>query len=244
MIQSNITQFKGNSFGWLNGFGFYSSINTTYYVTDYHAGKVYILNDNWSYASFKTFTNPAYMITVGTSLYLTGDSNIWKLDKDLNTLCQYVATRDPFYNGLYYNSTNNLLYVAPYYLTVIHIFDLNLNFSHSFSILTYNPWSITGYNNQLYIGTNTGLILVIQNENILNQFNGCGGNSVLLNSILFDDYGYMATSCSDVNKLYLLFPNATSTSKIITTPLNPEYIGFDSKGRFIIILINKITIYN
>ena len=57
-IQSN--ELNGNSFGILQGFGMYSFFNTTYYyVMDSWAHKVYILNDEWKFISFKTFTNPA-----------------------------------------------------------------------------------------------------------------------------------------------------------------------------------------
>ena len=221
-----------------------SSFNASFYVMDYIANKVFILNENWSFLSFKTFPDPTFMITVETSLYMTGNLNLWKLDLNLNVLIQYNATVTvPGYRGLYFNPTNRFLYVAPHYLTVIHVFDLNLTLSHSFSTSPYYPYSITGYNNLLYIGTNNGTVLVVQNQTIVNQFNGCGGNGVWLKSILFDQYGYCATSCNN-NKLYLLFANGTYTGKTIVTPNDPKFIGFDSKGHFIQISVNQITIYN
>ena len=97
----------------------------------------------------------------------------------------------------------------------------------------------------MYVGTNNGTVLVVQNEIIVNQFNGCDGNFVWLTSILFDEYGYFATSCyAPTNRLYLLFANGTYTGKVITTPINPYYIGFDSKGHIIQISYRQITIYN
>ena len=161
-------------------------------------------------------------------------------------MIQYNATgTSPLYRGLYFNSTNGFLYVAPAALTEIHVFYLNLTFNHSFSTSPYKPWSIEGYNNKLYIGTTNGTVLVVQNEGIVNQFNGCGGHIVQLNSILFDECGYMATSCdSPLNKLYLHFANGTFTAKTMSTPEGPRYIGFDSKGHFIQISGQNITIYN
>ena len=243
-IQSTFNQFKnGGSFVWLVGF---EIMNSLFYVIDHTGWKVCILDDNWSFHSFKTFTYPVYMITVENSLYMTGDKNIWKLDKNLNILIEYNATgTSPLYRGLYFNSTNGFLYVAPAALTEIHVFYLNLTFNHSFSTSPYKPWSIEGYNNKLYIGTTNGTVLVVQNEGIVNQFNGCGGYSVELNSILFDECGYMATSCdSPLNKLYLHFANGTFTAKTMSTPEGPRYIGFDSKGHFIQISGQNITIYN
>ena len=49
-IQSTINQFNGNKFLTLVGFGIYSSPDTVYYyVMDWEANKVYILNDEWSF---------------------------------------------------------------------------------------------------------------------------------------------------------------------------------------------------
>ena len=63
----------------------YASHNTVYYyVMDYIASRVYILNDEWQFHSFKPFSNPNYMISIDNSLYMTGDYSVWKLDKDLN----------------------------------------------------------------------------------------------------------------------------------------------------------------
>ena len=94
------------------------------------------------------------------------------------------------------------------------------------------------------MGTQGGIILIYQNEILINQFNGCNGNSVLLTFILFDPNGYMATTCNyPTNKLYLFSPDGSFTGKSITTPLYPHYIGFDSKGRFIQISEEQISIY-
>ena len=125
---------------------------------------------------------------------------------------------------------------------MIHVFDLNLRFSHNISTSPYKPWSITEYNNQMYIGTDNGRVLFVQNEVILNTFNGCGGNNAILYSILIDECGYVATSCGN-NKLYLNFANGTSTGRTISTPMYPYYIGFDSKGHFIQISYRHIAIY-
>ena len=77
------------------------------------------------------------------------------------------------------------------------------------------------------------MILVYEIEKILNQFDG---NRELLRSIFFDQNGYLATTCSNpTNKLYLFSPDGSFTGKSLTTPQYPRYIGFDSKGRFILI---------
>ena len=244
--QSAITQLNGNSFGQVVGFGMYSSNNTTYYyVMEYSYGKVYTLNDQWSFISFKVFTNPCFMINIGNSLYMTGDYNVWKLDKDLNIMINYNPGGYPVYRGISYNPSNGFFYVGAWVLKEIQVLNLNLTLIGRFSTSPHEPYAITISSSTLYVGTaNTGMILVYQNQILINQFNGCNGNSAYLQSILFDPNGNMATACHDpANKLYLYSPYGSFTGKSITTPFSPRYIGFDSKGRFILISWYQISIY-
>ena len=248
-IQSTFNVFNGNAFGWYFGFGMYSSSGTVYYyVMDYN--KVFILNDQWEFISFKVFTYPSKMISIENSIYMTGDYNVWKVDKDLNILINYnPGGNTPNYVGISYNPSNGFIYVAAERLYEIQVFNMDLTLIRRISTLPHIPFSITVSSNQLYVGTEwNGIIFVYKNESLVNQFNGCGGNSGGVSSILFDANGYMATSCVPSNILYLFSPDGSFTGKIITTPqydLNMNrYIGFDSKGRFILISYLQITIYN
>ena len=244
-IQSTFNQSNENLFGALLGFGMHSSLNTTYYyVMDSSANKVYILNDEWKFISFKSFKYPAYMVTIGTSIYMTGYYSVWKVDEDLNILIEYNTGGYPWYRGISYNPSNGLIYVVSVYSNEIQVFSSELALIRRFSTEPHKPYSITVSSNQLYVGTTGRIIIVYQNEIIINQFNGCDGNSVDLSSILFDLTGYMATSCFSANKLYLFSPNGSFTGKSITTPIRPHYIGFDSKGRFIQISSQQISIFN
>ena len=212
-------------------------------MTDYGANQVHILTDDWTYVSFKTFNNPAYMIKVGTFLYMTGDSNVWKLDKNLNVLFQYNSTTP--YRGIYYNSTNDLIYSAPYTLTAIHVINSNLTFNHMISTSPYSIHSIAEYNNQMYAGTSNGMMLVMVNEMIINTFNGCNGKIASIASMLFDMYGYLATSCFGTeHKLYLYYPNGIFAGKSLSTPASPQKFDFDSKGNFVQISQSQISIHN
>ena len=250
IIQSKINELNGTSFRGLWGFGMHSSSNTTYYyvIDGNGAGKVYIFSDEWKFISFKSFNAPSYMISIGNSLYLTGHSNVWKIDQDLNILIEYKLYGGyPSCRGISYNPSNGFIYVAVWGFSEIQVFNLNLTFIRRFSTSPHSPWPITESSNKLYVGTLGGILLVYQNEEIINQFNGCDGNNGWLTSILFDPNGYMATSCSShptPYKLYLFSPNGSFTDKSITTPQNPFYIGFDSKGRFIQISYVQISIYN
>ena len=94
----------------------------------------------------------------------------------------------------------------------------------------------------MYIGTTSGTVLSIENEITVDRFKGCGGINVVLTSILFDEYGYIVTTCYN-RRLYLLFQNGTSTGKTITALVNPQFIGIDSNGYFILISQKQIKIY-
>ena len=223
----------------------YSSLNATYYyVLDGGANIVFIINDQWKFISSKGFTHPVYMISSGNSLYMTGYLNVWKLDQDLNILIQYNPRDYPSYRGISYNPPDGLIYVVAFGLNEIQVFNHDLTLIRRISTSPHQPWSITISSNQFYVGTTGGMILVYQNEKLINQFNGCGGNSAYLKSILFDPNGYMATSCYSTNKLYLFSPDGSFTVKSITTPAGPYYSGFDSIGRFFLISAYQISIYN
>ena len=99
--------------------------NSYYYVVDYSLNQIFIFHDYWSYVSSKSYVSPAYLTTIGSSLYATGEVNIWKLDQNLNILIQYNHTGTaPKYRGINFNCTDNLINVAPFALNVIHVFNL------------------------------------------------------------------------------------------------------------------------
>ena len=109
-IQSTFNQLNGNSFVLTHGFGMYHSFY--YYVMDFLKG-VHILNDEWKLITFKTFSFPVFMISVGNSLYMTGDKNVWKVDPDLNILINYNKTGgNPVFRGISYIPSNLLIYTG------------------------------------------------------------------------------------------------------------------------------------
>ena len=95
-------------------------------------------------------------------------------------------------------------------LNEIQVFNLNLSLIRRFSKKT----TYTILNHRI----SKQIMLVYQNEIIINQFNGCNGNSDVLTSILLDQNGYMVTSCANptitTNKLYIFSPNGSFTGKI------------------------------
>ena len=52
------------------------------------------------------------MISTDYSLFMIGDYNFWKLDKDLNILIEYNPGDYPYYAGISYNPSNGFIYVV------------------------------------------------------------------------------------------------------------------------------------
>ena len=86
------------------------------------------------------------------------------------------------YHSIVYNSFDNRLYASSFDLLAIVIYDLNLNLIDSLSTLSYEPWSLNCLNNQFYVGTQDGQILVFQDKTLIQQFQACNN---LSSNILF-----------------------------------------------------------
>ncbi len=250
-LKSSITKLNGRSFSYLVGFGMLVSANTRYYVTEpYIYDKIYIFNEEWSYVDQKEFHGVKYMITIDNNFYITGSATLWKTDKDLNVMIQIEKLSPrPCYCGIYYNSTNNLVYFPDYCnKRSIEVYNSNL-LQIDTIFLPYSPWSISSYNNHMYVGCDYGKVLVIVNQRIIDTFDGCAGNGIRVTSLLFDQSGYMATSCiysestEDSISLFL-FKNSNYTGKSLSVAFNPKFIAFDSKGRFIVVSQRQISILN
>jgi hypothetical protein len=86
-------------------------------------------------------------------------------------------------------------------------------------------------------------MLVIVNKRTIKQFNACNGQSVILFSILFDEYDYMATACNN-SQLFFYIKDGNYLNKNILTVSNPFYVGLDSKSRLLVVTNNQISLYN
>ena len=147
-----------------------------------------------------------------------------------------------FYRGLYYNSSSNTIYVAGTINFAISLFDLNLTLVDSISTSPYKPYSLQGFKNYIYVGTDTGQFLVIENKVIIKAVTVCAGKYLI--SILIDHFGYMALSCNYEMKAYLYYSsNMSYTGMSMTFPGIPWCIKFDSNGRFVVNLPTQIDIY-
>ena len=182
---------------------------------------------------------PNQMVTVGDTFYIAGFSNIYKTDKYFNVIKNFYSNASDF-TGIYFNSTSNRLYISSFFHKKIYEFDENLTLLDSFNASVYIPCTLRGNNNQLFVGTEDGNLLVMVDKVLTQTIKVCQG---LLTSVTFDQYGYMAAACAEPNILKLYHINGTFTGSNMTASY-PQDTGFDSKGRFIILSDFKISIYS
>ena len=214
-LRSSISRYNkhNDTFGGLSSF-FMSKTKrrAKYYIADYDGGRIYLFDDSFNFLSTKLFKNAAYIVTYADKLYITSDTQIWKTDCNLNILSQYTSPNGTsMFNGVYFNSATKLLYIAGYNAYQVLVFDLNFKQKDKIPTSSYYPFSITGYDKKLYVGTTNGLVLEIADRKIIGSFNGCNGNTnAWLTSIMFDQFGYITTTC---DKTYLYHSNGIYTVK-------------------------------
>ena len=148
-------------------------------------------NENWQYMFHKVgYLSVNNMISVNRSLYTTtaqktvGNPNIFKSDEYLNVSSTFNGMKgsDDF-GGIYYNMTNNTLYVASCGNQKIILFSLEFLFVDSISTVPRYPFAIQVNNNQIFITTTTGMVLVMVNRVIMQTFQGCINTNSPIHSI-------------------------------------------------------------
>ena len=214
---------------------------SSYYILDTNESLILKFNDNWEYVGNMNVSSPNYMISVNNEhLFITSDEGIIKMNVDLDLIQTYNSLA---YIGICYNETNNTFMVVSNLLKQIDIFNLNLTIVDTISLSKYSPWSIEKNNNKLYVGTITSEILVIENKVILQKLEICMGVTSFINSILIDQYDYMAVVCGAEDVLHLYYTNGSWVGISWVVYSTPEYIGYDSNGRFVFIMTNELRTF-
>jgi hypothetical protein len=235
-----LTGYSTYLFNFLIGFEEINEENTMYYITDYINNHVIMFNGSWIYQTFKSFTKPTYLKAIENELFISGDNYFCKTDKNLNVIKTYsnLAVR---YRGIYYNQTSSNLVVTGFQSNQILFFDRNLTLLNSVSTNTYNPYGINGFKNELFVGTTTGVILVLENSVITKIYNiMCSG---IIDSLIIDNVGFMAAACYGNSFAILYHTNGTNLnfSKQTVSPL--QEIKIDSRERLLINSNHELNLY-
>ena len=242
-MNESIYAVNHRNFSYFTGFGLIenSSNISSYYLVDMNASLILKFDDNWVFLTSQNITLPNYMVSVDEQLFITTNEGIVKMDQYLNVLQNYHS---PAYVGISYNETNRTILVVSSILRKIDIFDLNLRQLENISLSMYSPpWSLEKYNDKLYVGTSMSEVLVIENKKVTHIFNVCMGITSYINSILVDQYEYMALVCGRDDVTHLYYTNGSWVGISWVVYSTPQYIGYDSKGRFIFSMTNELRIF-
>jgi hypothetical protein len=82
---------------------------------------------------------------------------------------------------------------------------------------------------------------VVVNKAIIRIFTACSVS--IISSMVFDECGLMAIACRENKLVKLFYSNGTYTTKSLGTANILMYVGFDSKGRFVMSLKTILNIY-
>jgi hypothetical protein len=111
-----------------------------------------------------------------------------------------------------------------------------LNLNYTVSVSPKNPRSLAKYNNEIYVGTTSGSVLVVANKIVIRSFTAC--SSDFISSMVFDNFGLMAIACRDEYRVKLFHSNGTDTTKIFSYSVEVYDVQFESKGHFVVSLKN------
>ena len=165
-----------------------------------------------------------------------------KYDKYLNLTKQVIYSGGN--RGIYYNPTNQLIYVTKHDDTSITVFDQDLNLTNIITT-NNNKWFMAGYNGMVVVtDINNQNVYFYQNNSIIQTVTTqCSGR---VNSILFDNYNHILVLCESSRFMYVHHLNGSYAGLSMTTCIsssNSWFVNFDSKDRLVITCQNKIEIY-
>jgi hypothetical protein len=211
---------------------------------NYGNKNIFVYNEYWVYQrTITTSSNgyplyrPQYSININGSIYVTGVDVINKYDSYLS-LKKQVSSPGSNY-GIYYNSANQMIYIAKYSSKSISVYDKDLNFIRTIST-NYYSYFITGYNGQMIVTDTGGNIYLYQGESLLRTVSTfC---TIVITSVIFDNNNQMIVSCLDSN-IYIYNVNGTYTGLKVNACDDKYYVNFDSKDRLVFTCLNRVEIF-
>ena len=201
-------------------------------------GNILVYDENWEYQRTITpASNPAFSININGSIYIALDNIIQKYDKYLNVTKQVNVSG--FNRGIYYNPSNQLVYVANG--NNINVYDKDLIYNYTLPV-PYTAWFITGYNGQMVVTDYSNGKIYFYQGNSLNKpiSTQCSG---FITTVLFDDYNQMLVLCNSPSKVFIYNLNGQDMGITLPTCSSPYSMNFDSKNRLVILCATEIDIY-
>ena len=123
---------------------FVSNVETNpplYHEMNYWSCNLLVYNESWEYQKTFTLKNsfyPTYSINIYGTIYIAGDFGVRKYDMHLSFIKEIYC----YSRGIYYNASNQLIYVVEYPTNIIQVFDQDLNLNDTI-ITNQSPWFLT-----------------------------------------------------------------------------------------------------
>ena len=184
-----------------------------------------MFDENWEFKTVSSnIAKPVFIKPVGNELFIAAENGVYKTDKDVNILASYTSS-GAGYRGIFYLKATDHVVVANTASNRIEIFYRNLTYITNIPIPTM-PYSFGEYEGNMFVGTSTGQIIVINNnyQIIKTYITGC--TSYIL-SFIIDPEGYLLYFCDSNFGVYLYHTNGTDMGKPIKTATSSENIRID-----------------
>jgi hypothetical protein len=219
-----------------------------YYVMNFKGKNIIVFDENWGSQRIITppsteypIFGPAFSMNINGLIYASSDDIINKYDKNFNLIKQINSSGHN--RGIYYNPSNQMIYITICNQNIINLFDKDLNLKSTLNT-NYSPFFITKYNNQMVVSDqNNGNIYFYQNNAIIQTVSSqCNRVS----TVLFDNYNNMLALCHDSSIMYVYHVKGSYSGlsmSICRNISNSWFVNFDLKDRLVIICNNQIEIF-
>lgn len=223
-----------------------SEVTGLCYASEFGANKIQIFDLDWRYNNTISFNQPTGIKILANFIYIATVTQIQKfsIENDFNTplITSVIAG---IYSTLEYDQSKDVIVTININNNSITYFDKNLTYLNSLDLPNNTPRliSLAFFNQKIYAGTYTNVILVIENSTILATYSNICRAAGGLSAIYIDFYGYMAVGCQYDYYIYLYHTNGTNIGLYLNITNSLTSIRFDTKDRLVAIGGSQILIF-
>ena len=180
---------------------------------------------------------------VNNYFYISSNSYFFQMNSNFNLIATSAAVSNCMYRQFYYDDSTSLFYVVQEFIYRVDVYNANCKLQSTIS-LNYNLYSINSFNGNLYVGTWTGQVLVVQNNVFTKNYIISQCSNMFITGIYVDSStGQMILDCNGNSNLILYDYNGNYLNHAISIPGNAFMSFVDSKGRLITMAANQLVFY-
>jgi hypothetical protein len=223
------------------------SCSIYFYILNSNPSIIAKYDMNWNFINFTTLvTSPKNILIINSNntkrLFVTQTNGLCEIDENLNKVKSVTLSGSN--EGLYFNSSNSLLYVSTSTFNIIYVFSLNLTLIRKISV-SFPNFSIFAFNGLMFVATITSDIMVLQNEVIVYTFTT---SCTSIKALMIDKFGIIALNCyfgSVSSNITFYYLNGSFTGKTYQIPVQyANNFGFDHNGNWILASYSGIFVFS